>query len=79
MIASSHSLFMANVAGRIAPEIMATMAGRKANGEGNNSTAKAAKSIARNRKKAKGAGEPEYSWLFFSGCFGLDSSILYFS
>jgi hypothetical protein len=74
MMASSHSLFIANVAGRTAPEIMATIAGRKANGEGNNSTANAAKSMARNRKKAKGAGEPEYSWLFFPG-FALDSSI----
>jgi hypothetical protein len=32
--------------------------------------------MARNRKKAKGAGEPEYSWLFFPG-FALDSSIFF--
>ncbi len=79
MMASSHSLLMATVVGRTAPEAMATIAGRKASGEGNSNTANAAKSMARNRKKAKGAGEPEYSCLFFSSGFTLVSSILWFS
>jgi hypothetical protein len=74
MMASSHSLLMATVAGKIAPEITATRAGATAIGEGNSNTANIANSTARNKKKAKGAGEPEYSWLFFSG-FVLVSSI----
>jgi hypothetical protein len=66
---------MATVAGKIAPEITATRAGATAIGEGNSKTANIANSTARNKKKAKGAGEPEYSWLFFS-IFVLVSSIL---
>ena len=74
MMASSHSLLMANVAGRVAAETIATIAGRMASGEGNRNTANMANSTARNKKKAKGAGEPEYSSLFFAG-LTFDSSI----